>query len=418
MKKSAKQLSVRLNGQPVGIFSQTVTGRMRFKYLPEATKAISNSLPIQTDAYSHKACEAYFAGLLPESSRAKKAIAHQFDANPNSTFSLLRAIGSDCAGAISFTDLDALIQSSSSIETRLLPSEELEQHIIELPIKPLFLGTDGLRLSLAGVQEKAAVCVVDDKIFLPILGTPTTYILKPVNNNFPRLVANEYLCLRTAQRAGLPVPRVHMDYAGAKDFLLVKRYDRKVIDSKIERIHQEDFCQALSNRQKYEQYDGPSHRHCFELLQQSTFPVLDRNLLMGILIYNFLIGNGDAHGKNFSLRYGEDGSVRLAPFYDLVCTQVYEGLSDDMSMKIGKNYQFSRVNGDDWKTLAKQVGFSYPTIRQMLKAQASTLPTLISSEREAIKGSRFDGTELDQIVAYVNTACERSLRMIDHEMTR
>ena len=417
MKKSAKQLSVRLNGNPVGIFSQTATGRMRFKYLPETTKAISNSLPIQTEAYSHKACEAYFAGLLPESSRAKKAIARLFDANPNSTFSLLRAIGSDCAGAISFTDLDAPIESSSSILTRLLSSEELERHIIELPEKPLFLGTDGLRLSLAGIQEKAAVCVFDDKIYFPIQGTPTTHILKPANDNFPRLVANEYLCLRTAQRAGLLVPVIQMDHARAKDFLLVKRYDRKVINSNIERIHQEDFCQALSNRQKYEQYDGPSHRQCFELLQQSTVPVLDRNLLMGILIFNFLIGNGDAHGKNFSLLYGEDRSVRLAPFYDLVCTQVYEDLSDDMSMKIGKNYRFSRVNVDDWKTLATQVRFTYPTIRQMLKAQASTLPSLISMERELIKGSRFDGAELDELVAYVNAACERSLKMLSTEVT-
>jgi HipA-like protein len=78
MKNSVKQLSVRLNGQPVGIFSQTTTGRMRFKYLPGATRAISNSLPIQGESYSHKACEAYFAGLLPESSRAKKAIALDF----------------------------------------------------------------------------------------------------------------------------------------------------------------------------------------------------------------------------------------------------------------------------------------------------------------------------------------------------
>ena len=90
MKNSNKQLSVRLNGKPVGILSLTATGRMRFKYLASATMAISKSLPVQEESYSHRACEAYFAGLLPESSRAKKAIAHQFSANPNSTFSLLK----------------------------------------------------------------------------------------------------------------------------------------------------------------------------------------------------------------------------------------------------------------------------------------------------------------------------------------
>jgi serine/threonine-protein kinase HipA len=415
MKNSVKQLSVRLNGQPVGIFSQTTTGRMRFKYLPGTKMAISNSLPIQEESYSHKACEAYFAGLLPESSRAKKAIARQFDANPNSTFSLLKAIGSDCAGAISFTDMNEPQENINPVRTRLLSSEELEQHIIELPEKPLFLGVDGLKLSLAGVQEKAAVFVANGKIYLPTLGTPTTHILKPENTNFPHLVANEFLCMKTAQLAGLPVPVVRMDHAGSKDFLLVERYDRKVENSIITRIHQEDFCQALPNRQKYEQYDGPDHKSCFQLLEQSTFPVLDRNLMMNILIYNFLIGNADAHGKNFSLLYGTDSSVRLAPFYDLACTRVYDGLSGEMSMKIGKNYRFSSVSIEDWKTLAKQVGFSYPTIRQMLKTQASTLPSLISRERELIRGSRFDGDELDRLVLYVNNACEKSLKIISAE---
>jgi serine/threonine-protein kinase HipA len=349
------------------------------------------------------------AELLPKSS-----IAHQFDANPNSTFSLLRAIGSDCAGAISFTDMNEPPEDLNPIQTRLLSSEELERRIIELPEKPLFLGVDGLKLSLAGVQEKAAVCAVDDKIYIPTFGTPTTHILKPENNNFPHLVANEYLCMKTARLAGLPTPVVRMDHAGNKDFLLVERYDRKVENLNITRIHQEDFCQALPNRQKYEQFDGPGHKDCFELLEQSTVPVLDRNLLMGVLVYNFLIGNADAHGKNFSLLYGEDSSVRLAPFYDLVCTRLYDGLSDEMSMKIGKNYRFSGVNVEDWKTLAKQVGFSYPTIRQMLRTQANKLPSLISRERDLIRGSRYDGAELDRLVLNVNEACEKSLKMISN----
>ena len=95
MTSNKKQLFVLMNADLVGIFSQTSAGRMRFKYASQAQRAISISLPVQTDAYSHKQCEAYFAGLLPENSRAKQAIARQFEANPNSTFSLLRAIGHD-----------------------------------------------------------------------------------------------------------------------------------------------------------------------------------------------------------------------------------------------------------------------------------------------------------------------------------
>ena len=300
-------------------------------------------------------------------------------------------------------------------KTRLLSSEELEQHIIELPVRPLFLGVDGLKLSLAGVQEKAAVVVKDGKVYLPTLGTPTTYLLKPENTSFPRLVANEFLCMTVAKLMALPVPSVSMGYAGKKDFLLVERYDRLVENSTITRIHQEDFCQALSNRQKYEQYAGPGHKHCFELLEQSTFPVLDRSQLMNAVIYNFLIGNADAHGKNFSVLYAADGSVRLAPFYDLVSTQVYDNLSGEMSMKVGTNYQFSKVSSDDWKLLAKQLNFSYPMIRHILKTQANSLPALMTQQRDLIRGSRYDGDELDTLVLHVINACKKTLKIIGAE---
>ena len=305
---------------------------------------------------------------------------------------------------------------SQTINVRPLTDQELERHIAELPEKPLFLGVDGLRLSLAGVQEKAAVCVQADEICLPLLGTPTTHILKPANEKFPSLVPNEYLCLVTAKDLGLEVPSVQMKFAGAHDYLLVERYDRKSDGERITRIHQEDFCQALSNRQKYQRFSGPSHKECFDLLLRSTVPILDRNALMDALIYNFLIGNGDAHGKNFSLLYPEPQGMRLAPFYDLVCTQIYDDLSPEMSMKIGKTYRFRSVGADDWILLAKQVGFSYPAIRSKLRTFASSLPTSLIKQRESIKGSRYDGPGLDRMVDFVSKNCERTLSIISGDV--
>lgn len=413
----AKTLSVRLNGTPVGNFIQTAQGRMQFKYLSDATRQISLSLPTRSEAYSHRACEAYFAGLLPESSHAKKAIALQFNANPNSVFSMLAAIGHDCAGAISFDlpDSPVVDEARLSCEIREVSEAELAKHIEELPQRPLFIGVDGLRLSLAGVQDKAAVFVKGGKIYLPQSGTPTSHILKPGSARFPSLVQNEYLCMRAASRVGLTVPKVELRSAKKNIFLLVERYDRELQDTAILRVHQEDFCQALGNREKYQHFGGPGLKDCFDLLNRSALPVVDRNFLMQAVIFNYLIGNSDAHGKNFSIIHRRSATMRMAPLYDLVCTQIYPNLGKEMSMRLGQQYRFNNVRLDDWKELAKDVGFSFPQVRQMLKRYSTDLPVALAEERKNITSSQFDASELDSIVKFVAKNCLKTLQMLEKD---
>lgn len=414
MKTVSKELSVRLNGRPAGSLIQTTEGRMRFKYLHDASMAISLSLPIQPTAFSHKACDSYFDGLLPESSNARNAIGQQFNANPNSTFSLLKAIGKDCAGAISFEEINTPVTTEAYAEIRVRPmtDKEIERHIEELPLKPLFLGVDGLRLSLAGVQDKAAVFLNDGSVCLPLDGIPTSHILKPENKRFPALVQNEYLCMKTAQALGLKIPKVEMRKAGSQTYLLVERYDREIKEGKVTRIHQEDFCQALGNRKKYQRFGGPNLKKCFELLMNSNLPARDRNQLMEAVVFNFLIGNADAHGKNFSLLHMGPQNSRLAPFYDIVCTRVYPYLTTDLSMKIGASYNFRSIGIDNWQLLAKQVGFSFPAIRRILKSQISAIPKIIRAERERVRQTAFDAPLLDEIVKSVTEHCTRTDKIL------
>ncbi len=387
---------------------------MRFKYLHDASMAISLSLPLQPTAFSHKACESYFGGLLPESSNARNAIGQQFNANPNITFSLLMAIGGDCAGAISFEDVNTPASNEAYLKIRVRPmtDKEIERHIEELPLKPLFLGADGLRLSLAGVQEKAAVFLHNGDVCLPLDGTPTSHVLKPENKRFPAIVQNEYLCMKTAQALGLRIPKVEMRKAGAQTYLLVERYDREIKEGKVTRIHQEDFCQALGNRKKYQRFGGPNLKKCFELLMHTNLPARDRNYLMEAVVFNFLIGNADAHGKNFSLLHMGPQNIRLAPFYDIACTRVYPNLTPDLSMKIGATYNIQSVGIADWQLLAKQVGFSFPAIRGILKSQISAIPKIIRAEREQIRNSAFDAPLLDEIVKSVTEHCTRTDKIL------
>ncbi len=399
--KKFKVLSVRLNGKPVGQLEQTKDGKLRFQYQDDASQ-ISLSMPLEKKRYGNMQCEKYFGGLLPESEEAKKAIGRKFGANPKSTFSLLRAIGRDCAGAISFHDQEDPIVLDSDLEIKMQPmsESELEKHIKELPLKPLFMGVEGLRLSLAGVQEKAAVCLVDDKVAVPLEGTPTTHILKPTIARFSGSVQNEYVCLRTAARLKLPVPEVKMGRAGEEMYLLVERYDRKFDgDKRILRLHQEDFCQALGFREKYQRLGGPGFKDGFELLMETRIPIKDRDLFMRAAVFNFLIGNNDAHGKNFAILY--DGNTHLAPFYDMLCTQAYDELTDEMCMKVGDHYDFKDITESDWQGLCKVTHFSYPSLKKIVHAFVEQIVESIKAERSLLSGTEFDHDVLEKMITQV-----------------
>lgn len=401
--KKLKILSVRLNGKPVGHLEQTREGKLKFQY-EDDTRQISLSMPLEQKRFGNMPCEKYFGGLLPESEEARKAIGKKFDANPKSTFDLLRAIGHDCAGAISFHDPAAPVVQDSQLETKMLALSEsdLEKHIKDLPLKPLFLGIEDLRLSLAGVQEKAAVCLLDGKIAIPISGTPTTHILKPSISKYPGSVQNEFLCLRTAARVGLPASKVQMGCAGRENYLLVERYDRKIVkENRIIRLHQEDFCQALGVREKYQRYGGPGFKDCFELLMKSAIPIVDRDLLMRAAVFNYVIGNNDAHGKNFAILYDVDGNARLAPFYDILCTQAYAELTNDMCMKVGDHYDFNDIKEADWQGLCKTTGFAFIGLKKITDTILDQIVVSIEEERRLLMGTEFDDPVLDKIIARV-----------------
>jgi len=104
-------------------------------------------------------------------------------------------------------------------------------------------------------------------------------------------------------------------------------------------LHREDFCQALSVKpeSKYQNEGWPSLAQCFELIRRVTRPSAPHVLrLLDYVIFNALIGNHDAHVKNFSLLHA-NGTITLAPLYDALSTVLYPELTAKMAMKIGRN---------------------------------------------------------------------------------
>jgi serine/threonine-protein kinase HipA len=252
---------------------------------------------------------AFFAGLLPEA-EPRDRIASILGVSGGNDFAILERIGGDCAGAVSLFPEDISWTASRTGNLRWLDEADLASLVERLPRQPLLAGEVGLRLSLAGAQIKLPVVLAEDgatagvRMALPLDGTPSTHILKPEPMRFPGLVANEAWCMALAREVGLRVAESQQRIIGKTPCLIVKRYDRAVsADGRVERLHQEDFCQALGfpASRKYQQEGGPSLKDCFNLIREwSSVPVIDiRDFLDGVILAA-LTGNADAHSKNFS----------------------------------------------------------------------------------------------------------------------
>jgi serine/threonine-protein kinase HipA len=144
-------------------------------------------------------------------------------------------------------------------------------------------------------------------------------------------------------------------------------------------MHQEDFCQALGivSENKYQREGGPSLKNGFELLRDvSATPVIDLQRFLDAIIFNFLVGNHDAHGKNFSLT-ADQASIRLAPLYDIVCTAFYPELNRKMAMKIGGEYESAKIYPRHFEKMAEECGLAKPLVRKRIPELAETMITAL-----------------------------------------
>jgi serine/threonine-protein kinase HipA len=172
---------------------------------------------------------------------------------------------------------------------------------------------------------------------------------------------------------------------------------------KLKRIHQEDFCQASNvvSAFKYQAEGGVSFADCFEVLKKTSRPAVSIVKFLNMMVFNYLIGNNDAHGKNFSILHYPDGKIELAPAYDILSTQVYKDLSSKMAMKIGGHYEPKNIYPRHFEKFANEVGISYVQLKKIIKTQTSTLPNIVS---EVI--SDFDNTIGQEILGIVNKNCK------------
>lgn len=389
-----RQLDVYLSEVLVGQLTEESDrgGRdFRFRYLPEIVEqaaglpVLSASLPGRADEFDPIASRPFFEGLLPELG-LRTEIGKQLHISESNSFGLLAELGRDCAGAVQLLPAGGTLgEESRGVEW--MNETQLENLIKELPRKPLGIDSNrkGTRLSLAGVQQKAVlVKSPSGKFGKPVGDRASTHIVKPdfFREDAPDLPTNEYFCAQVARSMGFEVPDDEIFEVGGRRCFVSQRYDRTTDGSRTIRLHQEDLCQARGFLPsfKYQSEGGPGFAELAESVRKvSSNPAVDLGRVFDLAVFNFVIGNADAHGKNFSFLYGKN-EARLAPFYDLVSTQVYD-FTGDMAMAIGDCFAPDEVQAADWSDFAFDLGIreARPTGR------AQDLASRILSTADAVR---------------------------------
>jgi len=328
---------------------------------------ISISLPLQENIFSHDKAKSFFSNLLPESA-VRELIAKRLGISDKNDFMLLKRIGGECAGAITILPESEIPESPDQYTYRSLSDEQLADLIKHIPRRPLLAGQEGIRISLAGAQEKLALFYKDPAFFIPENGAPSNFILKPGMAHFSSSIANECFCMLLANTMDLNVPPVTIARKETQEVLLIKRYDRILDNDVLKRLHQEDFCQAmgLSHELKYQADGGPGLKACFDLVRAySANPIKDIQQLMQWVFFNYLIGNMDGHAKNLSFIY-KAKQIRLAPFYDVMCTDIYKDLSQKLAMKIGGENRPEWIMERHWKRFAEEIRINNSILKKRL----------------------------------------------------
>lgn len=375
---STQSLDVYLHGKRIGIITrgQDPEGPS-FRYIESyrtapGALALGRQIPLTEERTRSETILRWIDGLLPEGDR-RGDLTRQLGLHRMSTWSLIREIGLDCAGAVQVADPHHWTGRPSYDKAS---EAEIGLAFDQIAQRPIQTFERGARLSIAGAQEKIVLAKLADGSWAwPLHGAPSTHILKPQTVRFPGLVQNECLCMTVAARAGLPTANMQVRQFGRHETLVVERFDRT---PQRNRIHQEDFAQALGAVAKYQQYQGPTLRDCFTRTGVGGWPLWEQ------VMFAWLIGDEDKHAKNFSILYESGKLPRLAPIYDAVCTLAYPKLERGMAMRIGRTYQVRAVDDHALRIEARKCGLD------PIEAIERT-HTLSERVRDAIQTLREEG---------------------------
>lgn len=395
-------LNVFLNGRLVGQLRRERSGAISFNYdaswiLWPSAIPVSLSLPVREEAYSGPPVFAVFDNLLPDNQVLRQKIAARARAEGTDAYSLLRAIGHDCVGALQFLPIGADSGPSGAIEADPIDEHTIAEILQNLTAAPLGITEDpSFRISIAGAQEKTALLFWKKRWYKPRGTTPTTHILKPsigkLQNgiDLTHSVENEYLCLKLLQDLGFPVAKAEMTMFGDRRVLVVERFDRHwTAEHRLIRLPQEDCCQALSfpPTLKYEIDGGPQIANILRLLEGSDDPAGDRRLFLKAMISFWLLGATDGHAKNFSVFLFPQGRFHLTPLYDVISAQPsvdakqikFSQFALAMSVGMKRRYKIMQIAMRHFDQTAEQAGMGSDVVESIREELCAVVETAVES---------------------------------------
>ncbi|KAB2936428.1 MAG: type II toxin-antitoxin system HipA family toxin [Candidatus Contendobacter sp.] len=401
----------------VGYLWRNSLGQIGFRYDAEwiATGgfAISRTLPLDAgDAAAEEGvAHRFFANLLPEGGVRERIVRDL--RIPNTDFDLLRAIGGECAGALSILPVER--QPSGERHYRPLTDEDLANLAARRGrIYTAWPADERPRLSLAGAQDKCPVLFQNEGYFLPQSEAPSSHILKFELADYRHLPAYETFTTQLARTVGLPVVDIELRSIKRIRYARIARYDRVRDDrGEVQRWHQEDFCQAMGygHEKKYQNDGGLSFGQCYLLVRNaSSEPAIDTQHLLRWQIFNVLAGNSDGHAKNLSLLHLPNGAIRLAPFYDLVCTRAIQRIDSHLAFDVGGERNPSLIARPHWEAFARQCDIRPRFLIKLVEEMATRLPQVAVSARTTFE-ERFGAyPALQRIERIVIKQCERVIK--------
>jgi serine/threonine-protein kinase HipA len=413
-----KSLSVWWDGARVGALQIDEHGDLAFTYaadwLADSQKlAISISLPKREEPFNRRETRPFFAGLLPEEGQ-REAAARALGVSKANDFRLLEKLGGDVAGALTlWPEGEPPPAPQGLAASEPLNDDSLLKILDTLSTRPFLAGDEGVRLSLAGAQQKLPVVLVNGAIALPAPGQPSTHILKPPIPSLSATTENEALAMRLAAAVGLSTAPLEPRRTSDRPYLVVQRYDRTIAaDGAIRRLHQEDFCQALgiAPERKYASEGGPTFPPCFDLVRRACAQPAPAVLrLLDAAIFNVIVGNADAHAKNYSLLYGPTG-IGFAPLYDLLCTAAYPEVHAKLAMKVGKKATLEEFTATTWEDFGREICVGAPFVKRRASTLAETTVARIDGAADGISAAGFDSPDLHRFADLIRG---RARKVID-----
>lgn len=338
--------------------------------------ALSPRLPLDGDISSTQ-ISIFLSNLLPEN-RGLDYLIEYLAVSRTNVFSLIKAIGLDTTGAVTFVLPDTELPPT---QFRQISTAELKKRLDTPDVFPLEVWDNKPRLSVAGVQAKLNVFMHNDEYGFGEGQLASTHIIKFEKNPQQHLVLNEYISMRLAKRLGFDVATVSMMPIDTHRALVVERFDRRfdAENYRVLRRHIIDACQALGFpvSKKYERNfgdgrdvqhirEGVSLSRLFALTALCTNPAKAKLNLLQWVLFNLCISNYDAHGKNYSFFVSKQG-LTPTPWYDLVNISLYPQFSQHFAMAVGDEFAESDIHAYQLAVFAETCDINKRLLQDTLK---------------------------------------------------